>query len=1001
MLRNLLITTTLLLVFPVLLFAQDGKLRGKVADRESGDPLIGANVVIDGTSLGASTDISGEYVILAVPPGTYAVKVSYIGYSPVTISNIRVGANLTVRQDFALSTTAIAVEAVEIVADRPLIQRNTTNTVRVTTQENIKNLPFRGLQNIIALEAGVVQQNGNLYVRGGRSGEVAYFVDGAGVTNPIFNSENVSVIQEAVEELQLQAGGYTAELGGSNAGIARTTMRSGGSSFTGSIDYQTDDFAKPGEEFLGTTSRGYRNAVVTVGGPLPFAKNVKLFFAGQHNYVRNRQAILIEPFKFENLLSDVNDARGAGQPLPGPIEFKRNYLYNNYGMTNTFQGTVLWDLAPFKLKATASYDFFERPSGGQWPTALRFYFNQGRNLMQETGTYFGNVRLTHVINPTTFYEIGVWGQLRSFRSYDPDFGDDWKLYADSTANADKGFTGFRAKYRGPNNYSIINAFTIQHENSPNNSYSKNEQMSLGFSADLTSQLDKNWELKAGGRLESWTVRNWAISDISSYMRFAFGEDGKSVRTFTDAQERRIRLAQRGVINHYGFDVDGNKVDSGVDAPPQPMFASAYVQNRFEYDDLILNLGVRFEYFDTDHKSFSDPNSLKNANFSADFDPNLDVINEQALVGVDPFQLVLPRVSFSFPVTDKTVFYAQYGKYAQMPSLNQLYVGTATLSRSVSPITRGNAFLTPVGFFMKPERTTQYEMGIRQLLSDNFAFTVSGFYKDLKDQLNVRLYAPEGTRLFISYLNEDFGTTKGVELTLELRRTNRLAAKVNYTLSDAQGTGSDPRSAQGAIEQNIGRPISIIAPLAFNQAHRGSIMLDYRFAKGDGGPILEGLGANVLLTFNSGHNYTRVKEPTELGQSNPWDVGVENMNDPRSSFPVEPLNNSTTPWIFNVDLNLSKMFYLGDVNLEFYVNVLNLFNSKQILNVYPTTGTAQDDGWLTSPLAAPFAADPQYVAFYKAINQDNRWAYMGAGRGQVGTDIYGAPRQIRVGLKLEM
>ena len=122
------------------------------------------------------------------------------------------------------------------------------------TQEDIENLPIRGIQNIVALQAGVVQQGGNLYVRGGRAGEVAYYVDGANVTNPLSNSENVSIIQEAVEELQLQAGGFTAEYGGSSSGIVRTNVRTGGNNYKASLDYLTDDFAKPGKSFLGTSS---------------------------------------------------------------------------------------------------------------------------------------------------------------------------------------------------------------------------------------------------------------------------------------------------------------------------------------------------------------------------------------------------------------------------------------------------------------------------------------------------------------------------------------------------------------------------------------------------------------------------------------------------------------------------------------------------------------------------------------------------------------------------
>ncbi|MEX0602613.1 MAG: TonB-dependent receptor, partial [Bacteroidota bacterium] len=239
MVRKLLFATMLLCVLSVLAIAQDGKLRGVVTDKESGEPLIGANVTIEGTSLGASSDLNGEYFILSVPPGVFTVRASYIGYAPVTISNVRVNANLTTTMDFELTSSAIQLEAVVVVADRPLIQRNTTNTIRVATSEDIKNIPFRGLQNILALEAGVVQQNGNLHFRGGRSDEVSFFLGGANTTSPLNNAQTVAVIQEAIEEIQIQAGGYTADIGGGNSGVVRTTMRSGTPDYRASIDVQT------------------------------------------------------------------------------------------------------------------------------------------------------------------------------------------------------------------------------------------------------------------------------------------------------------------------------------------------------------------------------------------------------------------------------------------------------------------------------------------------------------------------------------------------------------------------------------------------------------------------------------------------------------------------------------------------------------------------------------------------------------------------------------------
>ncbi len=988
MFKKLQITFLILLITSIVSFSQDGKLRGKITDKNSGEALIGATVSIEGTLMGAASDINGEFIVLSVPPGIYSIKASFVGFGSLTISNVRVISNVTTTQDFGLTSEAVQIEAVEIVAERPLVQRNTTNTVRLATQEDIANLPIRGLDNILALEAGVVRQDNNMYVRGGRSGEVAYFVDGAAVTNPITNVQTVTVIQEAIEELQLQAGGYTAEYGGANSAIARTTMRSGQSEYKAMVDIQTDDFAKPGSDYLGSSSFGFRNAVLTLSGPI--TNDLKFFFAAQHNYIRNRDMRVIVPFRFENLVTDDRDARGAGVPLPGPVEFSKNYIPGNWLQNNSFQGTMNYDFSPFKLRLTGSYQAESSPFDARWPVALQRFYNNKRDRIDYTNTGFVNLRFNHVIGTSSFYEVAVSYQDRSFRREDPDFGGDWKLYADSIANFEKGYTGFAKRFQGPFAYSTIKTFNFNHPNTPNNIYQKNNQSSLGVSADFTSQLMTTWELKVGGKFDLWTTRHYNVNNISDALIFLYGSDGKTPTT-TTGHERRVRLAKAGVINHYGYDVDGNESDEGFDAPRKPLFASFYTQNKFEYQDLILNLGLRFEHFDTKAKTFKDP-------LNPDFDPTLDVIDEEKLVDADAFNLLLPRISFSFPVTDNTVFYSMYGKYAQMPSLNQLYVGNTTMSRTVSPITRGNAFLTPVGFLMKPERTTQYEMGFRQSITNNFAFSVTGFYKDLKDQLQVRFYVNEaGNRLFSAYQNEDFGTIKGLELTLELRRTNRLAAKVNYTLSDARGTGSNSQSSFGAVEQNIGRPTNFINPLSFNQTHRGSILFDYRFGKNDGGPILEEMGLNLIMTFNSGHNYTKIKEPQELGQANPWNVGIRPLIDPRSSFPAEPLNSSSTPWFFNIDLNFSKMFHFGPVSTEFYVNVLNLFNTKNIVNVYPSTGTAQDDGWLGSAFASSFTAIPNYSEFYKAINSDNRWAYMTA----TGNEMFSNPRQVRVGVKIEL
>jgi outer membrane receptor protein involved in Fe transport len=1003
------------LLLPCLAFAQDGKFRGKVTDKETGEALIGATITVEGTTLGAAADLNGEYVVLRVGAGTYTIKASYIGYAPMSISNVKVFAGQTTTLDFPLAPSTVEIGEVNIVAERPLVQRNTPNTVRVTTREDVQTLPIRGTQAILALNAGVVRQDGDLYIRGGRQGDVSYFVDGASVTNRLFSDnrrEGVAVIQEAYEELQLQSGGFTADIGGANSGAVMTTVRTGGSKMNIGLDYRTDDFAKPGEQFLGTSSFGYKNLVANVGGPLEALK-MRYFVAGQYNYQRS-PSMFLEPFNFEGVTTDNFDSE-EGRPLPGPIAIKRNFLNRAWDKNYTLQGTVLSTiLDPLSLKLSGSYNQRNFIANTGWPNHLPRLFNLSRQPESDTKSYFLNLKGTYPVNPSTFFEAAASVYNRELEQFDPRFGSDWMKYPDSLANAPFGDTGeWTRRYRGPVGYSVGYGFNVvagaggfQVPGTPINSYFKNSQRQYQASLDFVSQATKNWELKVGGRYETWLMRQFNIGNIANGLELLNGTDGKTPGTFESEEVRRIQWARQAGVNNYGYDVFGSKADGDVtakDAPKKPLFASTYIQNKIEYRDLVVNAGLRYEFFDPRARGLNDAQNYA----TTDFDQNLDIVKEETLTEGESFSYLLPRLNFSFPVSDKTVFYAQYGKYVQMPSLNNMYVGLITISRTLSPRTAGNAFLTPVGFLAKPERLTQYEMGFRQAITDNAALTVTGFYKDTRDQLQVRKYADaNGNSLFTAYLNEDFGTVKGLEFTFDLRRTKRLSARLNFTLQDARGTGSNPQSSFGVVESyNLGRFPDFINPLDFNQAQRGTMLLDYRFGKGDGGKILQGLGGFALLTFNSGHPFTRVKSPASLGQSNAYTVGVIALQDARSSFPIESINASGTPAAFNLDLTLNKVFYLSRFNVELYMNALNVLNTKQVVNVYPTTGTAEDDGWLTSALAAQFIKglptpelQAQYVNFYKAFNQDNRYSYVL--NHPTNADIYGTPRQIRFGVRFE-
>ncbi|MEX2115578.1 MAG: carboxypeptidase-like regulatory domain-containing protein [Bacteroidota bacterium] len=1044
MFRKFVVTFALGFLLPALLIAQDGKLRGRVTDKEAGEPLIGANVVLEGTTLGASTDINGDYIILSIPPGTYTVKASYIGYSPLSISNLRFSSNLTTTQDIQLSSTAIQVDAVEIVAVRPLIQRNTTNTVRIADSEDIKNLPIRGVQNLVALNAGVVQQNGQIHVRGGRVGEVAYMIDGATTTNPLgvdpfggsdATRNSIEVIQESIQEMQVQTGGYTAEYGGSSAGsgIVQTTMKTGqASKYNFSLTLEND-----GGTESSANSYGYSNVVGTAGGGVPYVDGLTFFGAGRYLYQANRSRRFLEPFTFTNLRDDgLNYPIGTLLPKSpwasdsGTIDIKRNTLPNNWQENYSLQGNLFYSgLQNVKIKFTGSFDSDEIPLSTGWPTFLNNYFlNENRYMIRTEENAFANLRVTYIASPTTFVEVQAKYQTHRRKDRDQQFWNNWQSYADSAQHVAVGNkkadgTGyFVNRYSGPNDYSIISRFSyLNHPYSANNYYDARFQDDISLKIDAVSQLTKEFELKVGGNLDWWTYRWFYVGSVSGYRTaYDVNEDGvfnnqDDYFTYTE-YEQRVRASRAATIYSIGYkwndgsktvdedEIDGNNIIS--QGPGKPFLASAYLQGKYEVADMTINAGFRVEHFapnasvpvttpnndyDYNHYVVTQPDSTV-------WDNNLKFLGAKGITKSKSFTMILPRINLSFPVTDNTVFYSQYGQYAHMPDLNLLYLSYSQMSARLNPGTRSpyNLGESTLGFSIEPEYNTQFEIGFRQALTDNLAITVTGFYKDLRNQLQIgKIYNNDGDPVGTSFQNYNFGTVKGLEFTLVLRRTERMSANVSYTLSDGKGTGSSRRSSQNSVTDSPsdGGAPNVIVPLDHNQTHRGSVSLDYRFARGDGGPVLEGLGAMILATFNSGHPYTRVD--FALGQSNQWNVGIEPLSDSRQSHPVEAVNNSITPWFFNVDLNLSKVFYLDAFSLEIYAGITNLFNTKHVINVYPTTGSPNDDGWLKNPNASQYTGAANYEEFYRAINLDNRWALLG-----VASDVYGNTRQIKFGLRFE-
>jgi hypothetical protein len=968
-------------MIPFALFAQStGKIAGQVIDQATGEPLPGVNITIDNTLLGANTDFDGYFVILNVPVGVYTVRASFIGFQEVAVEGARISAGITTDINFDLKETPLELdEVIVITGARPLVEKNITQSYSLVTADQIEAIPVRGVNNILDLQASVVVQDGNVHIRGGRANETGYYLDGASILNPVNNTRAVHIIQDAVEELQVLTGGYTAEFGGANSGIVRSELRSGTADWHFSLDAQTDNFVDNGDKFLGTYSYGESIIAGTISGPLG-TKNIRLFVAGENWYQGDNARRFSEGFQFENLVDTEPLAPSVVQGHPDTVSL--NYLpgYTPRNKLNQYaiNSTLLFDYSPIQFRLSGVYTQSATRASNIPMTAML----NSRQAVTNLNNYLISGKFTYVVNPTSFLDLKLSYFSQKTENEDPWFGTDWRKWQDSTAVSD--FTGgavtYRSRWRDPYAYRLLGiSFNQEGDNQAN--YAKSELSYIGGNLDYVLQANKFNEVKIGGEYRMYTARNYNIAPGVMSEVERYGSE--------DLVPESVMAEQAG--NVYGYDWWGNEVSSGFNGPKEPVFASFYIHDKIEFKDLIINLGLRYDYFDSDDKELRDP-----SNPTVDFETNL--IAESEWTKKDPTSHVSPRLGISFPISQRTVFYAQYGQFIQMPEGNNVYWNNRQYGRQI--VRGGFFYLQPIGFAMDPMETTQYEIGFRQQIGESAAFDITGFYKNVKGYpTTVRVSAAAGANIqtYYAITNGDFATTKGLEFKLTLRRIARIQAQLNYTLTSAEGTGSEESSYYGAVYRGTQAP-TITSPLEFEQAHRGALLLDYRFGVDDGGPILERLGANFIFNFSSGHPYTYAYAPPG-GQADAYTAGVDYMNDPRSREALEPINSSVTPWTFNLDMRLDKSFNIvSNLVGTVYIRVTNLLNTKNTINVYQNTGSAVDDGYISDPSRYASNVDaygPQYLELYRAINTVNGESYL----SQVGNELYNSPRQIFIGLKL--
>ena len=1015
-----------------------GKISGTV-QADDGTPLAGADVVVVGTGSGSSSSSDGTFQILNVPAGAYTVKVTYIGYTSQEVSGVRVVTGLNTAVDFSLSTGVVEGDVVQVVAEKPLIQKDETSSINVVTGDQLENMPIRTLDGVLATMPGVVVQNGDVHIRGGRDNEVAYFLNGASTTN-LANRENlVYVPQEAIEELQVQVGGYDAEVSGANSGVVKRSLKTGTSELSGSVSLQTDGSGAGESAVLGDGfSYGHQTILASVGGPI--GDNLRFFAALEQSKEEDPFVKVSNAFAFNGQVDE--QPANTAYPDMFDLTWQDGVTTGSDDEFTNITGTVTYDAGPMRATLGVVNNSSTNNYGGGIMSQLRWrgatvhtqddtgaYTNSfdvpARYGYQDAGSNLLTGELTYALGSNTILRANVSSYSETRETKDNWFGSDWQKWHDSTEvqnylgfadDADTtvaGWSPFKSRFSQKSNY-MVNGMSFSRPGTRPGGYSKSAYSKTGFSASVQHVMGDH-DIKAGIDYNQHTMRSYSATP--SVMKFAldsetalnqYGHNGYGSFDNIPAWEWRY------YIDGYGYDHTGSEIDDrkfyisevpGVanmdttylDGAKMPTEMGFYIQDKMEFDDLVVNLGLRIDQLDPSETAPANANELYFYNVSKFVDPS-------TWSDVEPYTEIQPRIGVSFPFTDRTNVYGYYGRFSQLVDLNSMYYTAMDYRNQMN--TGGYFYISPVGFGLEPVRTTQYEIGFKQALSNDAALKATWFYKNQKgliqaDRVEEYLGQLDGAYNYVR--NGDFATTKGLELSLGIRRTNGLAVDMNYTISAAEGTGSGRSSYIAALDRQSEPPL-MINPLDFNQAHSGSVNLDYRVSGTN--TQLDGLGSNLLFTFNSGHAFTYVYRPVG-GQVSAFDAGVDYMLDTRSRQALEPIGSSTTPWVYNLDLKMDKRFNIAGYGLTVFARINNLLDRRNAINVYQATGSASDDGFYGNEVYSQsfidlYGQDPDgdgvtdYEEMYRAINIDNDESY----RTQVGQNLISAPRQVFLGFSVD-
>lgn len=945
-----------------------GKIAGRVVNKDTGEPVAGANVIIVEKQIGAACDNNGRFIIINVPPGKYSVRAQMMGFQTVTKTEVQVHLDLTSTLNFELFQTDTQIKGIVIQSERKLVEKDVTGSEKIVTSETMDRMAVENIQDVVAVTAGAVGSGADMHIRGGRSNEIVYTVDGLSVSNPVDQGFGMSLDMDAVSDMNVSTGGFTAEFGNAQSAIINLITKSGGSDYSGKISLTSD-------HILSDQNSNYDNVRLSFGGPLipkgtanqrdkfTFFANVggtwsdgryKDFYhvgEGDVLYDLGRTCDLIRnptPVLREFQVETINNIGGNRDDVLG---FDTGDRFNN-----SYQANIK---TKFSLSPKTKFTFSTRGDRSVW---IPFSWT-GKYALQYTNHWEEEhsqqaITLDHTISPKMFFKIRA-GRFNTDLNLNSGVDRDWYFTENNTDwnnpfwNADPSYNNFGVNIPGTSETEILNYFDQYNEDrtvpifsSPGShagSFWDDQTSTYTLKGDLTYQINHIHAAKTGFEIKYNDISKnrlgqpWNIDDTKRLPNYLLGKDIDTTDVNWDhygcsQDELEDSLAVWGLVTY------GQKIYSAQDFQNAIQFAGGtvdgykarpwqgafYLQDKMEWEGMIVNAGIRFDawYLGDFYQVKSDTTGEyidaeweKIDYIKQNADGDYELVSED----VEKFQLMIsPRLGVSHPITLKDVLHFAYNYQSQLPAMQ--YVFTSATPKAGSTGTDvGNPNL-------KPEITKTYEVGIEHQMGEDYVLDVTVFYKNIYNLVsriscnyaNLPDSIAEAGKQYYLYWSDDYGSARGVELTFQKRFSQFWGFNFGYTYSYASGRNSNVHTATENLRE---------FPLSWDVRNNVSLQANFGIPENEefylfGLKMPDKFDVSYQFIYYSGTPYTPVAE-----NDHPLDT-----------------NSERKPGTSNSNLKLTKKFNLfGKTQFKIFVKLDNLFNETNVNYVDAQTGETQDNG----------------------------------------------------------